>query len=118
MTTAARYRSRSSDSPVARTTRQRHTADCQFQDRIRHRIVDMTEVRTRGVELRSCGRGMASEQADRCGRDDDMAFMLKIRWDIKEGLEADFRANQETLSQVMLEHPGVISYHAEYPSPA
>ena len=46
-----------------------------------------------------------------------MAFMLKIRWDIKAGLEADFRANQETLAKVMLEHPGVISYHVEYPSP-
>ena len=46
-----------------------------------------------------------------------MAFMLKIRWDIKDGLEADFKANQETLCKVMLEHPGVISYHADYPSP-
>jgi hypothetical protein len=46
-----------------------------------------------------------------------MPFMLKIRWDIKEGLEADFKANQEKLCAVMVEHPGVISYHAEYPSP-
>jgi hypothetical protein len=46
-----------------------------------------------------------------------MAFMLKIRWDIKEGLEADFRANQETVCDVMLGHPGVISYHVEYPAP-
>lgn len=46
-----------------------------------------------------------------------MPFMLKIRWDIKEGQEADFRANQEKLCDVMLDHPGVISYHAEYPQP-
>jgi len=46
-----------------------------------------------------------------------MPFMLKIRWDIKEGSEADFRANQEQLCEVMLEHPGVITYHVEYPSP-
>jgi hypothetical protein len=46
-----------------------------------------------------------------------MAIMLKIRWDITEGREADFKANQEQLCQVMLEHPGVICYHAEYPSP-
>jgi hypothetical protein len=46
-----------------------------------------------------------------------MPFMLKIRWDIKAGLEADFKANQERLCAVMLEHPGVISYHAEYPGP-
>ena len=46
-----------------------------------------------------------------------MAIMLKIRWDIKSGQEADFKANQQTLCAVMLEHPGVIAYHAEYPSP-
>lgn len=45
-----------------------------------------------------------------------MSIMLKIRWDIKDGQEADFRANQEALCAVMLEHPGVITYHAEYPS--
>ena len=45
-----------------------------------------------------------------------MSFMLKIQWDIKSGSEADFRANQEVLGSVMLEHPGVISYHADYPS--
>ena len=45
-----------------------------------------------------------------------MPFMLKIRWDIKDGSEADFRANQERLCAVMLEHPGVITYHVEYPS--
>ena len=46
-----------------------------------------------------------------------MAIMLKIRWDIKSGQETDFKANQQTLCAVMLEHPGVIAYHAEYPSP-
>jgi hypothetical protein len=46
-----------------------------------------------------------------------MAFMLKIRWDIKDGQETGFKANQEELCAVMLEHPGVIAYHAEYPSP-
>ena len=46
-----------------------------------------------------------------------MAFMLKIRWDIKDGQEAGFKANQEELCAVMLEHPGVIAYHAGYPSP-
>lgn len=46
-----------------------------------------------------------------------MPLMLKIRWDIKDGLEDEFRANQETLCEVMLEHPGVITYHAEYPAP-
>ena len=45
-----------------------------------------------------------------------MPFMLKLQWDIKEGREADFRANQEALCKVMLEHPGVICYHADYPS--
>jgi len=45
-----------------------------------------------------------------------MPFMLKIQWDIKSGREADFRTNQEALCKVMLEHPGVICYHADYPS--
>ncbi len=45
-----------------------------------------------------------------------MPFMLKIQWDIKSGSEADFKANQEKLCQIMLEHPGVICYHADYPS--
>ena len=44
-----------------------------------------------------------------------MAILLKIRWEIKDGQEAEFRANQEALCAVMLEHPGVIVYHAEYP---
>ncbi|MDH3468433.1 MAG: hypothetical protein OES26_21445 [Gammaproteobacteria bacterium] len=45
-----------------------------------------------------------------------MPFMLKIQWDIKSGSEADFKANQEELCKVMLEHPGVICYHVDYPS--
>lgn len=45
-----------------------------------------------------------------------MPHMLKIRWDIKAGLESEFRANQEKLCGVMLEHPGVITYHVAYPS--
>ena len=45
-----------------------------------------------------------------------MPLMLKIQWDIKAGREADFRANQEALCEVMLEHPGVICYHVDYPS--
>ncbi len=45
-----------------------------------------------------------------------MPFMLKIQWDIKSGSEADFKANQEKLCEVMLEHPGVICYHVDYPS--
>jgi quinol monooxygenase YgiN len=46
-----------------------------------------------------------------------MPFMLKIRWDIKDGSEPAFRANQEAVCKVMLEHPGVIAYHVEYPAP-
>ncbi len=45
-----------------------------------------------------------------------MPFMLKIQWNIKTGSEADFKANQEKLCQVMLEHPGAICYHVDYPS--
>ncbi len=45
-----------------------------------------------------------------------MSFMLKIQWNIKAGRESDFRRNQEALCSVMLEHPGVICYHADYPS--
>ena len=45
-----------------------------------------------------------------------MSFMLKIQWDIKSGSEASFRSNQEALCEVMLEHPGVICYHVDYPS--
>jgi quinol monooxygenase YgiN len=45
-----------------------------------------------------------------------MPFMLKIQWDIKDGSGADFRSNQEQLCNVMLEHPGVICYHVNYPS--
>lgn len=46
-----------------------------------------------------------------------MPFMLKVRWEIKQGAEREFKSNQEKLCAVMLEHPGVICYHADYPSP-
>jgi len=46
-----------------------------------------------------------------------MAIMLKIRWDIKQGREREFRQNQETLCAVMsADHPGVICYHVDYPA--
>lgn len=45
-----------------------------------------------------------------------MPFMLKIEWDIKAGSEAEFRKQQQALCKIMLEHPGVICYHADYPS--
>jgi hypothetical protein len=46
-----------------------------------------------------------------------MAILLKITWDIKDGQEGEFKSNQEALCAVMLEHPGVLTYHAEYPAP-
>ncbi|HZP19479.1 MAG TPA: hypothetical protein VFB16_04660 [Bauldia sp.] len=46
-----------------------------------------------------------------------VAFMLKVRWEINPDKLADFRLNQRALCKAMLEHPGVITYHAEYPSP-
>jgi hypothetical protein len=45
-----------------------------------------------------------------------MAFMLKIRWDIKKDKVADFKSDQKALCKVMLDHPGVICYHVDYPS--
>lgn len=48
-----------------------------------------------------------------------MAIMLKIRWEIKAGREHEFRASQERLCAIMrADHPGVICYHADYPSAA
>jgi len=48
-----------------------------------------------------------------------MPIMLKIRWDIAEGRENDFRQNQQRLCTVMHDdHPGVICYHVDYPAPA
>jgi quinol monooxygenase YgiN len=44
-----------------------------------------------------------------------MAFMLKVRWNIAAGKRATFEENQRALCAVMLEHPGVICYHATYP---
>jgi len=47
-----------------------------------------------------------------------MSIMLKIRWDIAAGREDDFRENQQRLCAVMRDdHPGVICYHVDYPSP-
>ncbi len=49
----------------------------------------------------------------------NMAIMLKIRWDIKSGMEDEFRENQQALCEVMSDdHPGVICYHVDYPSPS
>ena len=45
-----------------------------------------------------------------------MAFLIKLRWDIKEGKLADFKFNQKSLCRAMLDHPGVICYHVEYPT--
>lgn len=46
-----------------------------------------------------------------------MAFLLKVHWTIKPGMEQRFKAAQVELAQVMVEHPGVLSYHADYPEP-
>ena len=47
-----------------------------------------------------------------------MAIMLKIRWDIKKGMENEFRESQKKLCAVMsADHPGVICYHVDYPAP-
>jgi hypothetical protein len=45
-----------------------------------------------------------------------MAFMLKIRLDIKKDKVADFKSNQMALCKVMLDHPGVICYYVDYPT--
>lgn len=47
-----------------------------------------------------------------------MAFMLKIRWTFRPGQRAAFEASQRTLCRVMLDHPGVITYHVDYPTEA
>jgi quinol monooxygenase YgiN len=44
-----------------------------------------------------------------------MPILLKIRWEFKEGRREDFVKNQEALMAVMLDHPGVMCYHATYP---
>ena len=47
-----------------------------------------------------------------------MAILLKIRWEIERGRENQFRQNQERLCAVMSsDHPGVICYHVDYPTP-
>ena len=58
----------------------------------------------------------AANQIRESHRGKNVAFMLKLKWDIREGAEPEFRTNQEKLCAAMQEHPGVISCHAEYPS--
>ena len=45
-----------------------------------------------------------------------MPFMLKARWTIRPGQRAAFEAAQRELCAVMLDHPGVIAYHVDYPA--
>ena len=58
----------------------------------------------------------AANQIRESHRGKNVAFMLKLKWDIREGAEPEFRTNQEKLCAAMQEHPGVISCHAKYPS--
>jgi quinol monooxygenase YgiN len=44
-----------------------------------------------------------------------MPILIKIRFDLKEGRRDDFVKNLKELMGVMLDHPGVILYHADYP---
>ena len=46
-----------------------------------------------------------------------MAFLLKVRWEIKPGLHNQFCQSEKALAEVMPHHPGVICYHADYPEP-
>ena len=46
-----------------------------------------------------------------------MAFLLKVRWEIKPGMQNQFCQSEKALAEVMLNHPGVICYHADYPEP-
>jgi quinol monooxygenase YgiN len=46
-----------------------------------------------------------------------MAFMLQARWHITKGRIDEFRANQEIICAAMSGHPGVITYHVDYPEP-
>ena len=46
-----------------------------------------------------------------------MAFLLKVRWEIKPGMQNQFCQSEKALAEVMLDHPGVICYHADYPKP-
>lgn len=46
-----------------------------------------------------------------------MAFMLQACWHITQGRIDEFRANQEVLCAAMRGHPGVITYHVDYPEP-
>jgi quinol monooxygenase YgiN len=44
-----------------------------------------------------------------------MPILIKIKWTFKEGKREEFVENQGALMMVMLDHPGVIVYHADYP---
>ena len=44
-----------------------------------------------------------------------MPILLKIRWTFKDGRRDDFVKNQKELMAVMNDHPGVMTYHADYP---
>ena len=46
-----------------------------------------------------------------------MAFLLKVRWEIKPGMQNQFSQSEKALAEVMLNHPGVICYHADHPKP-
>src|SRR5262245_2844917 len=77
---------------------------------------DLVDLCPRGCQ-RGRERGQENERdIQSVAKEVPMPFMLKIQWDIKAGGEADFRDNQAALCKVMLEHPGVICYHIDYPS--
>ena len=46
-----------------------------------------------------------------------MAFLLKVRWEIKPGMQTQFCESADVLAGAMLNHPGVLCYHADYPEP-
>jgi quinol monooxygenase YgiN len=45
-----------------------------------------------------------------------MPILLKIRWTFKEGRRDDFEKFQKELMTIMLDHKGVMTYHADYPA--
>jgi quinol monooxygenase YgiN len=44
-----------------------------------------------------------------------MPILLKLKFTFKEGKREEFVENQGAVMKVMLDHPGVIVYHADYP---
>ena len=46
-----------------------------------------------------------------------MAFLLKVHWEIKPGMQSQFCESADVLAGAMLNHPGVLCYHADYPEP-